>query len=41
MVEDQEQADKVLASALTLPRLEQIMVEDTRGLEDYRRCRCS
>jgi long-chain acyl-CoA synthetase len=36
MVEDQEQADKVLEVRDALPRLERIIVEDTRGLEDYR-----
>ncbi len=36
MVEDQEQADKVLGVRAQLPRLERIVVEDTRGLEDYR-----
>jgi long-chain acyl-CoA synthetase len=36
MVEDQEQADKVLEVRDALPRLERILVEDTRGLEDYR-----
>jgi long-chain acyl-CoA synthetase len=36
MVEDQEQADKVLGVRARLPRLEAIVVDDTRGLEDYR-----
>src|ERR671925_1521153 len=36
MVEDQEQADKVLGVRDKLPRLERIVVDDTRGLEDYR-----
>jgi long-chain acyl-CoA synthetase len=36
MVEDQEQADKVLGVLAQLPRLERIVVDDTRGLEDYR-----
>jgi len=36
MVEDQEQADKVLGVRAHLPRLERIVVDDTRGLEDYR-----
>jgi len=36
MVEDQEQADKVLSVRAHLPRLERIVVNDTRGLEDYR-----
>ena len=36
VVEDQEQADKVLAVRHQLPRLEHIIVDDTRGLEDYR-----
>ena len=35
MVEDQEQADKVLSVRTHLPRLERIVVDDTRGLEDY------
>jgi long-chain acyl-CoA synthetase len=35
MVEDQEQADKVLGVRAHLPRLERIVVDDTRGLEDY------
>src|SRR5215831_18622329 len=36
MVEDQEQADKVLGVRAYLPRLERIVVDDTRGLEGYR-----
>jgi long-chain acyl-CoA synthetase len=36
VVEDQEQADKVLAVRHELPRLEHILVDETRGLEDYR-----
>jgi long-chain acyl-CoA synthetase len=36
VVEDQEQADKVLIVRHQLPRLEHIIVDDTRGLEDYR-----
>ena len=36
MVEDQEQADKVLGARAQLPKLERIVVDDTRGLEDYR-----
>ncbi len=36
VVEDQEQADKVLTVRGDLPQLERILVEDTRGLEDYR-----
>ena len=36
VVEDQEQADKVLSVRDRLPRLERIVVDDTRGLEDYR-----
>jgi long-chain acyl-CoA synthetase len=35
MVEDQEQADKVLGVRAHLPRLQRIVVDDTRGLEDY------
>ncbi len=35
-VEDQEQADKVLAARGAAPRLRHIVVEDTRGLEDER-----
>ena len=35
MVEDQEQADKVLSVRADLPRLERIVVEDMRGLETY------
>jgi long-chain acyl-CoA synthetase len=36
VVEDQEQADKVLAVRHELPRLEHIIVDDARGLEEYR-----
>ncbi len=36
MVEDQEQADKVLGVRAHLPRLRRIVVDDTRGLEGYR-----
>jgi long-chain acyl-CoA synthetase len=36
IAEDQEQLDKVLEVRPALPRLERIVVEDTRGLEDYR-----
>jgi len=36
MVEDQEQADKVLAVRAGLPHLARIVVNDPRGLEDYR-----
>jgi long-chain acyl-CoA synthetase len=36
MVEDQEQADKVLGVRADLPRLQRIVVDDTRGLEEYR-----
>jgi long-chain acyl-CoA synthetase len=36
MVEDQEQVDKVLGLCGQLPRLERIIVGDTRGLEGYR-----
>jgi long-chain acyl-CoA synthetase len=36
MVEDQEQADKVLGVRAHLPRLKRIIVDDMRGLEDYR-----
>jgi len=36
MVEDQEQADKVLGVRSHLPKLERIVVDDMRGLEDYR-----
>src|SRR5262245_12099194 len=35
LVEDQEQADKVLAVRSALPRLERIIVDDMRGLETY------
>jgi len=36
LVEDQEQADKVLGVRSALPRLERIIVDDMRGLETYR-----
>jgi long-chain acyl-CoA synthetase len=36
LVEDQEQADKVLAVRGGTPRLERIIVDDWRGLETYR-----
>ena len=36
LVEDQEQADKVLGVRRDLPRLERIIVDDPRGLETYR-----
>jgi long-chain acyl-CoA synthetase len=36
LAEDQEQADKVLGVREALPRLERIVVADTRGLETYR-----
>jgi long-chain acyl-CoA synthetase len=36
VVEDQEQVDKVLEVRDELPQLERIIVDDTRGLEDYR-----
>ncbi len=35
LVEDQEQADKVLSLRGALPRLQQIIVDDMRGLEAY------
>jgi long-chain acyl-CoA synthetase len=35
VVEDQEQVDKVLEARHALPHLERILVNDTRGLEDY------
>ena len=35
LVEDQEQADKVLSVRAALPRLERIIVDDMRGLEGY------
>ena len=35
LAEDQEQADKVLSVRDALPRLERIIVDDMRGLEDY------
>ena len=35
LAEDQEQADKVLGVREALPRLERIVVDDTRGLETY------
>jgi long-chain acyl-CoA synthetase len=36
LVEDQEQVDKVLGVRRDLARLERIIVDDMRGLEDYR-----
>jgi long-chain acyl-CoA synthetase len=36
LVEDQEQADKVLSVRHALPRLARIVVDDMRGLETYR-----
>jgi long-chain acyl-CoA synthetase len=36
LVEDQEQADKVLGVCGAVPRLERIIVDDMRGLEGYR-----
>lgn len=36
IVEDQEQVDKVLDIRDELPGLERVIVDDTRGLEDYR-----
>ncbi|HKW91645.1 MAG TPA: AMP-binding protein [Methylomirabilota bacterium] len=36
LAEDQEQADKVVGVREALPRLERIVVDDTRGLEAYR-----
>jgi long-chain acyl-CoA synthetase len=36
LVEDQEQADKVLGVRGAVPRLERIIVDDMRGLEGYR-----
>ena len=36
LVEDQEQADKVLSVRGAVPRLERIIVDDMRGLEGYR-----
>jgi long-chain acyl-CoA synthetase len=36
IVEDQEQVDKVLEVRDELPGLEHVIVDDTRGLEDYR-----
>jgi long-chain acyl-CoA synthetase len=36
LVEDQEQADKVLSVRDALPKLERIVVDDLRGLESYR-----
>ena len=35
VVEDQEQADKVLSVAARLPRLERLIYDDPGGLEDY------
>ena len=35
MAEDQEQVDKILGIRAALPRLERIVVDDTRGLETY------
>jgi long-chain acyl-CoA synthetase len=35
VVEDQEQADKVLSVAARLPKLERVIYDDPRGLEDY------
>jgi len=35
VVEDQEQADKVLSIADRLPRLERVIYDDPRGFEDY------
>src|SRR6266545_4816679 len=35
LVEDQEQADKVLGVCDAVPRLERIIVDDMRGLEGY------
>src|SRR5215472_704929 len=35
LVEDQEQADKVLNAQRALPRLERVIVDDMRGLEGY------
>jgi long-chain acyl-CoA synthetase len=35
LVEDQEQADKVLSGRGALPRLERVIVDDMRGLEAY------
>ncbi len=36
LVEDQEQADKVLGLGDAVPRLERIIVDDMRGLEEYK-----
>jgi long-chain acyl-CoA synthetase len=36
VTEDQEQVDKILEVRDELPRLERIIVDDTRGLEDHR-----
>nr|MDQ3830300.1 AMP-binding protein [Candidatus Tectomicrobia bacterium] len=36
VAEDQEQVDKILEVRDELPRLERIIVDDARGLEDYR-----
>src|SRR5713226_530814 len=35
LVEDQEQADKVLSVRGAVPRLERIIVDDVRGLEEH------
>src|SRR5262249_35720188 len=35
VVEDQEQVDKILSVAERLPRLEQVVYDETRGLRDY------
>src|SRR5881409_1981701 len=36
LVEDQEQADKILAVRAAVPSLERIIVDDMRGLEDHK-----
>ncbi|MGE0702125.1 MAG: AMP-binding protein, partial [Hyphomicrobiaceae bacterium] len=41
VVENQEQADKVLSIADRLPRLERIVYDDPRGIEDYDQSRLS